>query len=165
MTKKALVFAVVFALLMGIHVGGAFADIVTYVGGQAIVNGNNTDGLGGGMKMAWGINLSDKLMGWIAYDGFKTQEALDFDNGMIALTYLTPDVIPKLRMGLYVTGEAGASKVESEKAEIGFMGGVGFFSDLSSKMRLWIGGDYKDAADGNKIYSISAGISAPLTLK
>jgi opacity protein-like surface antigen len=162
--RKALVCAVLaLALLWGVQVGTA--EVVTYVGGQAIVDGNNTDPFGGGVQMAWGINLSDKLMGWIKYDGFKTEEALDFDNGLIALTYLTPDVLPKLKMGLYVTGEAGATKVENKKSEFGFMGGVGFFFDVTDKMRVWLGGDYKDAAEGNRIYAASLGISLPMSFK
>jgi len=162
MKKSVLLFVV---LSLFVFVVMAQAEVVTYVGGQAIVDGNNTDPFGGGMQIAWGMPFSDKLMGWLRYDGFKTEEALNFDNGLIALTYMTPDVWPQLKMGMFATGQGGVSKSDITDSEWAFMGTLGFYFNVSTKMRLWVGYDYKDVAGGNRIYSFTAGLSAPVSIK
>jgi len=155
-----LLLVVSFANLL-FAVSVAQAETIVYGGGQFLLKGANTDEFGGGSVIGFGQQVSEKLIIWGQYTGFKTGEGVGVDNGLIGFSVLTDRLIPSLQSGLFLTVEGGLGKVEDAKVQFASLTNAGFFFDLSETTRLWLGGGYSNTGEVS-VYSLELGLSMKL---
>jgi hypothetical protein len=154
--KKLLILVAMIALLCGT----VQAQTVIYAGGQMLIEGKDTEGIGGGTMLGIGEKLGDNIYGWLTAEMFKTNEAIEADNGYVGISYISEYLVPQLQCGFFATVAGGFGKVEEEKTKFAHLLNMGFCFDLSKTKatKLWLGGGYSDSGDFG-VYSIEAGIS------
>jgi len=149
---------IIFVVLLLFAVSVTQAETIIYGGGQFLLKGANTDEFGGGTVIGFGQQVSEKLIVWGQYTGFKTGEDVSVDNGLIGFSVNTEQLIVPLRAGLFLTVEGGLGKVEDEKVQFASLTNAGFYSDFSETTRLWVGGGYSNTGKVS-VYSVEVGLS------
>lgn len=154
----------ILGVLLLFAVSMAQAETIVYGGGQFLLKGANTNEFGGGTVVGFGLKVSEGLIMWGQYAGFKTGEGVGVDNGLVGFSVLSEQLIPSLRSGLFLTVEGGLGKVEDTKLQFASLTNAGFYFDLSETTRLWVGGGYSNTGEIS-VYSVEAGLSMKLDWK
>lgn len=136
----------------------AQAKTLIYGGGEILLRGGDTDGIGAGTLIGIGQEISPELIFWGNGIAQKTNEGDQFDKALVGFSILTEPMIKPLRGGLFLNVEGGFSKVNDEKVRFGSLTSAGFYFNLSDETRFWTGGGY-----GNGIYSIHLGLSMEMS--
>lgn len=147
--------------LLGLFWVSAQAETVIYAGAQMPIKDGE---VGGGTMLAFGQEISDKVIVWGTADMFKTEKGIQVDNGFIGFTVFTEEIIHSLRSGLFLTVEGGMGKVENSKVKFANLANAGFYFDLSKTTKLWLGGGYSDT-DNLGVYSVETGLSVNVDWK
>jgi len=121
----------------------AQARSVVYGGGQLILSGGDTKSIGAATFADIGVELNPglypRMVAWGQYDATKTGEAIDIDNVAGGITYLTEQLVPKAKMGAFLTVGAGGGKVEGEKSKFSVLSSLGIYFDLKEKTQIQFG--------------------------
>jgi len=161
MLKKLLLFVLIGGFFNLIPFDKPQAETIIYGGGQFLLKGANTDEFGGGSVVGFGLKVSEGLIMWGQYAGFKTGEGVGVDNGLVGFSVLSEQLIPSLRSGLFLTVEGGLGKVEDTKLQFASLTNAGFYFDFSETTKLWVGGGYSNTGEVS-VYSVEAGMSMKL---
>lgn len=131
------------------------AETYIYGGAQVIVpGGGKTDEVGGGMMFGLGQKIGKNLIFWGNYEGIKTGEADEQDNGYAGLEILSDPIISSgaLQGGLFLLVEGGLQNAPNSPVNFGSLINGGLWFKLSETAELRVGGGYS-----GDLYSIDIG--------
>jgi hypothetical protein len=165
MSKKYLALLPLLVLALAIPAQGQ--TVVSYFGGQVLLSGCDTDGVGAGSVYGIGIYLAEEdsssdweMIAWGQREDEKTIEGNEFDYWLVGTTVLLPVIIDKVRMGPFLTVGLGNGQ-QNEEADhftTNAVGGVYFKISKDKKINLYAGCGYSYMA-AFKGYAVQFGVS------
>lgn len=159
--KRGLIVLVILALVF-LPMGLAQARSVTFGGGQLLVSGGDTKGWGAGTFLDIGAELNPgdypRMIVWAQYNADKSNEAVDVDNIAGCVSFLTEQLVPKARMGAFLTTGVGGGWLEGEKPKVSVLGSIGLYFDLTQKTQVQLGANASNVG-GFNTYGIKLGIA------
>ena len=160
MTKKLVLF-VVLAVLFLTTTGQA--DPIFFGTAKVILDKGSENGYGVGGNFDIGLPLGDRVILRGTYDAYKAYDGTGYDNAFTGLTVMSYPLIDKVfffpKVGLYLTGEGGLSKVTGMEPEFATLSSMGLYSAVGTKTKLWLGGGYSSVADEGQMWSITLALS------
>ena len=151
-------------LALGLVTTTAQAEPYYFGSMKAVVPAGSEGGWGVGGSFDVGIPLGEQIILRGTYEGQKTEDGTGYDNVYTGFTVMSNVLIPKVRTGVYLTGQGGLSKVPGMAIEGATLSSIGFYSAIGLKTKVWLGGGYSTVADEGQIWSITLALSiqAPL---
>lgn len=156
--KRCLIALVLVLFLVGL----VQARSVTCGGGKLIVSGGDTKGWGGGTFLDIGAELNPgeypRMITWAQYDAEKSNEGVDVDNIAGCVSLLTEQLVPKVKMGAFLTTGVGGGWIEGEKPKVSVFGNIGVYFDLTEKTQIQLGANASNVG-GFNTYGVKLGLA------
>jgi len=155
---------VILVALLGLLSVSAQAEPYYFGTLKTILPVGSEDGYGIGGSFDFGLPLGDQIiLRALTYESNKTGDGTGYDNAYTGFTVMSNILIPKLRSGIYLTAQGGISKISDLPVEGATLSSMGFYSNIGTKTKTWLGFGYSEVADAGKLWSVvfSLSIQAP----
>lgn len=161
MTKKVTVLALVLALVCWCLNIQAEAESVLFLGGQMIIEGGSTEGIGGGTILGFGEELNPgeypTVVLWSQFTNYKSEEDENVNEGEAGF-WIETEPMAGGWLGFYGHVTGGVSKEAGQSVRFGSFLGGGLYAQLKQNLKFHLGGGHTNSGDVS-LYSIHGGLS------